>query len=49
MEKLGNNKVILIQGAMDIEVQYIIHLLKDRKLTQIAGYEFYEEQLIIRK
>ena len=42
MEKLGNNKVILIQGAMDIEVQYIINLLKDRKLTQIAGYEFYE-------
>lgn len=42
MGKLENNKVILIQGAMDIEVQYIINLLKDKRLTQIAEYEFYE-------
>ena len=41
MGKLENNKVILIQGAMDIEVQYIINLLKDKRLTQIAEYEFY--------
>lgn len=42
MGKLENNKVILIQGAMDIEVQYIINLLKNKRLTQIAEYEFYE-------
>lgn len=41
-KKNKNNKVILIQGAMDIEVQYIINLLKDKKFTQIAEYEFYE-------
>lgn len=42
MGKLENNKVILIQGAMDIEIQYIINLLKDKRLIQIAEYEFYE-------
>lgn len=42
MEELGNDKVILIQGAVDIEVEYIINLLKEKKFTQIAGYEFYE-------
>lgn len=42
LEKNSNSKIILIQGAMDIEVQYIIDLLKDKKLIQIAEYEFYE-------
>lgn len=42
MGKLENNKVILIQGAMDIEVQYIINLLKNKRIIQIAEYEFYE-------
>lgn len=35
-------KVVLIQGAMDIEVQYMIDLLQDRKNIKILGYEFYE-------
>lgn len=42
MENLEKSIVVLIQGAMDIEVQYIINLLKNKRLTQIAGYEFYE-------
>lgn len=42
LEKNSDSKIILIQGAMDIEVQYIIDLLKDKKLIQIAEYEFYE-------
>lgn len=35
-------RVVLIQGAMDIEVQYMISLLKEKQITKIAGYEFYE-------
>lgn len=42
MKKVENDKVVLIQGAMDIEVQYSIDLLKDKRLVQIAEYEFYE-------
>lgn len=44
MSELGkdDNKVILIQGATNKEVHYIIEVLKDKKCTQIAGYEFYE-------
>ena len=41
MENL-NNKVILIQGAMDIEVNSIIDSLKDKNLKKISDYEFYE-------
>lgn len=36
------NKVILIQGAMDIEIEYFLSKLKNRKDRIIAGYEFYE-------
>lgn len=42
LEKNTDSKVILIQGATDIEVQYIVNLLKDKRFTQIAEYEFYE-------
>lgn len=36
------NKLILIQGAMDIEIEYYLNQLKNRKDRAIAGYEFYE-------
>lgn len=36
------DKVILIQGAMDIEIEYFLSKLKSRKDRIIAGYEFYE-------
>ena len=36
------DKVILIQGAMDIEIEYFLSELKNRKDRIIAGYEFYE-------
>lgn len=36
------DKVILIQGAMDIEIEYFLSKLKNRKGRIIAGYEFYE-------
>lgn len=39
---MNTGKVILIQGAMDIEIQYIINLLKDKLYTKIAEYEFHE-------
>lgn len=39
---MDNKKILLIQGAMDVEIQYIIDLLRDKRLTKIAEYEFYE-------
>lgn len=36
-----NNKIILIQGAMDIEVQYLISKLENIEKSIISGYEFY--------
>lgn len=36
------NKIILIQGAMDIEIQYLIDQLNEVKPQTIAGYKFYE-------
>ncbi len=36
------DKVILIQGAMDIEIEYFLSKLQNRKDRIIAGYEFYE-------
>lgn len=41
-ESNETNKVILIQGALDIEIQYIVDSLKDKSLKKIAAYEFYE-------
>ncbi len=38
----NNEKVILIQGAMDIEIEYIVNLLKDKNFIKIGDYEFYE-------
>ena len=35
------DKTILIQGAMDIEVEYFIHNLERKEKRTIAGYEFY--------
>lgn len=35
------NKKILIQGAMDIEIEYIINLLQDKKATEINEYKFF--------
>ncbi len=36
------NKNILIQGALDVEIQYMIDLLENKKVSEIATYEFYE-------
>lgn len=36
------NKIILIQGAMDIEIEYLVSKLENKKEKIIAGYEFYE-------
>lgn len=36
------DKIILIQGAMDIEIQYLVNKLENVKHTKISGYEFYE-------
>ena len=33
-------KVILIQGAMNIEIDYFINLLKEKEKIAIAEYEF---------
>ena len=35
------DKTILIQGAMDIEVEYLIRNLERKEKHTIAGYEFY--------
>lgn len=35
------DKTILIQGAMDIEIEYFIHNLERKEKHTIAGYEFY--------
>lgn len=35
------NKIILIQGAMDIEVEHFIRNLEKKEKHTIAGYEFY--------
>lgn len=48
------DKIILIQGAMDIEVEYLISQLKNMQISNIAGYEFYrgnikDTELVISK
>ena len=35
-------KVVLIQGAMDIEINYLINKLEEKEKNIIAGYEFYK-------
>lgn len=40
MEKL-NEKIILIQGAMDIEIEYLISQLENVEEQDISGYPFY--------
>lgn len=42
MEDLKKYKTILIQGAMDIEIEHIIKSLKDKKFRKIKEYKFYE-------
>ena len=34
------NKVILIQGAMDIEIEYFLEQLEEGKNEKIADYDF---------
>lgn len=36
------DKIILIQGAMSIEIEYFLSQLKNKRDKTIAGYEFYE-------
>lgn len=38
MEDLKKYKTILIQGAMDIEIEHIIKSLKDKKFRKIKEY-----------
>ena len=42
LQEKKRSKVILIQGALDIEVQYLIDMLHEKKVQMIAGYIFYE-------
>lgn len=35
------NKTILIQGAFDTEIEYIINSLQEKKVIEINGYEFF--------
>lgn len=37
-----DKKVILIQGAMDIEINYFLSKMKNKEEEIIAGYEFYK-------
>lgn len=37
--------VILIQGAMDIEIEYLINQLEEKEKFVIAGYEFYKSYI----
>lgn len=39
------DKVILIQGALDIETEYLVSKLKNIKTYNIAGYDFYEGKI----
>lgn len=41
MEK-SVRKTILIQGALDVEIEYLIENLENKKLRSIFEYEFYE-------
>lgn len=48
------NRVILVQGAMDIETEYLIKRLEQKQEKEIAGYKFYkgkieEEEVIISR
>ncbi len=36
-----NKKVILIQGALDIEINYFLSKMENKENKAIAGYEFY--------
>lgn len=39
------DKVILIQGALDIEIEYLVSKLNTIKTYNIAGYDFYEGKI----
>ena len=41
-------KVILIQGAMNIEIEYLINQLKEKEKIAIAEYEFYKGTISIK-
>lgn len=39
---LEKSKIILIQGALDIEISYMIDVLHEKSIQKILDYEFYE-------
>lgn len=46
---MGIDKIILIQGAIEEELEYFLSILKEKEKKVIAGYEFYEGLLNTRK
>lgn len=42
LEKSKESKVILIQSALDIEIEYMIDILQGKSYRKILDYEFYE-------
>ncbi len=46
MEK---SKIILIQGALDIELEYLMAHLENKRLLKIEEYEFYEGYILNQK
>lgn len=42
LKEKKRSKVILIQGALDIEVEYLIVMLHQKSVKMIANYVFYE-------
>lgn len=43
------NRVILIQGAMEIETEYLIESLEQREEKEIAGYKFYKGKIAAKE
>lgn len=39
--KIFKNKTVLIQGAFDMEIEYVINLLQDKKIMEINEYQFF--------
>ncbi len=42
---MEQNRPILIQGAMQIEIEYLINMIKNLEKIEIQGYEFYKGEI----
>jgi adenosylhomocysteine nucleosidase len=42
---MESNKPIIIQGAMSVEIEYLIQQLENREELDINGYQFYKGQI----